>query len=292
MTNLDWNQLRAFHATGAAGSLSAAARRLGLTQPTLSRQVQALESRLGVALFDRPGRRLVLTAAGQELMTHLYVMGEAAEAVALAASGQMQEVGGRVCISTTDSYAVHVMPPILARIRREVPRLAISVKASNAISDLHRLEADIAIRHVPPDRDGLAGEQVGETEAGFYAAQAWVDRHGMPAGPQDLRGEDLIGFEDGDRYAAWLRGIGVEVRGDDMRLGSDSSLAVWEMLRQGMGVTMMLREIAARTPGIVRLLPDMAPVPVPIWVVTHRDLQESPRIRLVRRILAEELARL
>ena len=289
---MDWNHLSAFHATATNGSLSAAARRLGLTQPTLSRQVLALEAELGVALFERFGRKLVLTQIGADLLEHIRVMGDAADAVALAASGRVQEIGGRVSISATDTFSAYVLPEIIARIRSTAPQITIMIVASNDLSDLHRREADIAIRHVRPDRPGLIGQHIRDTEAGFYASEDWIARHGMPAEPADLARADLIGFDDAVRFSGYLGGIGIPMDAADFRLMSDSGVTVWEMVNRGLGVAAMLREVADRTPGVRRLVPDMAPIPVPIWLVTHRDLQSSPRIRLVQSILAEELSRM
>lgn len=292
MRPADWNQLRAFHATAATGSLSAAARRLALTQPTLSRQVAALEEHLGLPLFDRRGRRLVLTQAGRDLLEQVGPMGDAAEAVALVASGRIAEIGGRVRISATDSYSAYLLPPMIERIQAEAPQIRIEINAANKLSDLHRLEADIAIRHVPPDRPGLVGQHIRDTEAGFYAAESWVARSGLPTTPEHLARAGLIGIEDAEQLAAYLRGIGIPVEAADIRLASDSSVTVWEMARRGIGIAPMLREVADRTPGMVRLMPDLPPITVPIWLVTHREVQDAPRIRLVRRILGEELAAL
>ncbi|MCG6114105.1 MAG: LysR family transcriptional regulator [Mesorhizobium sp.] len=292
MKSLDWNHIRAFHATATAGSLSAAARELGLTQPTLSRQVMALEDELGVVLFERVGRKLVLTETGTELLAHIKVMGEAADTVALAASGRGEQITGRVSISATDTYATFILPPIIERIRLEAPQLTIAIIASNELSNLHRREADIAIRHLGPDRPGLVGQHLRDTQADFYASDEWVARNGLPETPGDLAGVDLIGFDDAAQYAGYLQEIGFGVSEGEFRLMSSSSVAIWEMVRRGMGVAPMLREIASRTPGIVRLLPDAPPIEVPIWLVTHQELQAAPRIRLVHGILAEELRRL
>lgn len=292
MSVTDWNHLRAFHATAMAGSLSAAARLLKLTQPTLSRQVGALEAELGVVLFDRVGRKLVLTATGADLLQHMRVMGDAADAVALAASGRSQDIGGRVSISATDTYAAYVLPAIVARIRAAAPQLALAIVASNDLSDLHRREADIAIRHVQPDRPGLVGQHIRDTQAHFYASDDWIARNGMPERPADLARPDLIGFDDPIRFAGFLAGIGIAMKPADFRILSASAVTVWEMVRQGLGIGGMLREVADRTPGVRRLVPDMAPIPVPIWLVTHRELERSPRVRLVQAILAEELSML
>ena len=291
MKTMDWNHIRAFHATAAAGSLSAAARQLGLTQPTLSRQVLALEADLGVALFERRGRKLVLTQIGMDLLDHIRIMGDAADTVALAASGRVQEIGGRVSISVTDTYAAYILPGIIERIRAEAPQITIVIVASNELSNLHRREADIAIRHVRPDRPGLVGQHVRDTEARFYASEDWVARNGLPKDPADLAKAGLMGFDD-KRFSGFLREIGIPIDAADFRIFSDSSVAIWEMVKRGIGVAVMLREIADRTPGVMNLLPDMKAIPIPIWLVTHQELQSSPRIRMVQTILAEELARM
>ncbi|GGE82229.1 LysR family transcriptional regulator [Stappia taiwanensis] len=289
MRSLDWNHLRAFHATATTGSLSGAARQLGLTQPTLSRQVQSLEEQLGVALFERPGRKLVLTPTGHEMLKHIGTMADAAQAAALTASGEMQELRGRVRISASDSVAAYLLPGIALHLRDKAPRLTIEILAANELSDLHRMEADIAIRHQSPDRPGLTGQHLRDTEAGFYASEDWIARNGMPATLAELAGDDLLGFDDTDRFSAYLRGTGIPMEADDFRLISSSSVTVWEMVKRGLGVAPMLCDIAKRTPGVVRLLPDLATTPVPIWLVTHDALQASPRIRLVLKVLAKEL---
>lgn len=291
MNTPDWNHIRAFHATAVEGSLSAAARRLGLTQPTLSRQVAALEAELGVTLFERIGRRLVLTRTGMDLLEHVRAMGEAAQSVTLAASGHVQEISGRVSISATDTYAAYILPGIVERIRAEAPEITVTIIASNALSDLRHREADIAIRHVRPDAPELIGRHLRDTEAHFYAARAWIDRHGLPQAPADLAGPGLLGFDDGERYAAHLQGIGIPMSPEAFRVLSENTVAIWEMVRRGLGIAAMLREVAAHTPEVVRLLPDLPPIRVPIWLVTHRELYASRRLRVVHDILAEELTR-
>lgn len=150
MEDLDWNQLKAFFQTAQTGSLSAAARKLGLTQPTLSRQVAAIEQRMGVTLFERVGKAMVLTPTGQDLLEHARAMGAAAEALGLAASRRSQAVGGVVSVSASDAVAAYLLPPILRRLQAQEPGIAVEVIPSDALSDLLRREADIAIRHIKP----------------------------------------------------------------------------------------------------------------------------------------------
>jgi DNA-binding transcriptional LysR family regulator len=292
MRGPDWNHIRAFHATAAAGSLSAAARKLGLTQPTLSRQVAALEAELGVMLFERVGRKLVLTHTGRELLDHVRPMDEAANLMALAATGRVEAISGRVSISASDGYAAYVLPEIVGRIRAEAPQITVEIIATNALSDLQAREADIAVRHVRPEQPGLVGRHLRDAEAHFYASTEWIALHGRPQEPADLAGPGLLGFDDTEQYSHYLRRIGIPASAEDFRLVSGNSVVVWEMVKRGLGVAAMLHEIAERTPGVERLLPDMPPIPVPVWLVTHRELHTSRRIRFVHDLLAEELSRM
>ena len=290
MSKFDWNHALAFWTTVEEGSLSAAARKLGLTQPTLSRQVAALEQSLGVTLFERLGKSLVLTESGLDLIEHVRAMGSAADTVLLAASGQAQSIEGRVTISASDGFAAYVLPDIVHRIREAAPQITLEIVASNALSDLRRREADIAIRHVRPDQPDLIGRHVKESEAHLYAAQSWVDQNGMPRHPADLARAGFIGLGDGARLAGHLQSRGLPVSEANFILASENSVVVWEMVKRGLGISFQMREIAAQTPGIVRLLPQIEPFPVPIWLVTHRELRTSRRIRTVFDHLAEALA--
>jgi DNA-binding transcriptional LysR family regulator len=289
MISVDWNLARAFYATAKAGSLSAAARRLGLTQPTLSRQVALLETELGVTLFERIGKRLVLTETGQSLVAHGQAMGDAADAMALAASGRAQAVEGRVSISATDAYSAYILPDICARIRKEAPHVTLVIISSNALSDLRRREADIAIRHVRPDEPDLIGQLVRESTACFYASESWLARNGAPQRAEDIKPHDLIGYDDTAVFAQYMCQLGMAVTADSFRLVSENTVVAWEMVKRGHGIGVMMPEIAERTPGVVKLLPHLQLPRVPVWLVTHRELRTSQRIRLVFDVLAEEL---
>ncbi len=287
--SFDWNQARAFLITAEEGSLSAAARALGQTQPTLGRQVAALETHLGVTLFERVGRSLALTQAGLELLEHVRSMGAAAGRVSLAASGQAQAVEGLVSVTVTDVMAVYCLPPILGRLAEQAPGIEVDIVASSALRDLRRREADIAIRHVRPDEPDFVAQCVRESELHFYASSAWIARHGRPERVADLADAAFIGFDDTERMIARLREVGLPLTRSHVRLRATSALVVWELVRQGLGIAPMMAEIAAMTPGVERVLPDLAPIPVPTWVVTHRELHTSRRIRLVFDLLAAGL---
>lgn len=292
MLELDWNLARAFCATAETGSLSSAARTLGLTQPTLSRQVQSLERELGVALFERIGKRLVLTEAGIGLLDHAKAMAAAANALSLAAAGRSEEIEGIVTISAIDIHWAHVLPEIVARVRREAPQVTISALATDAISDLRRREADIAIRLVRPTEPDLIAQLAGETTAHFYAADSWVAAHGLPREIADIAAVDLIGIAPMDRFFDHMAAAGIPVRPEQCRIVTENGVTLWELVRRGLGVGMMLAEVGSRTPGVVRLLPQLQGLTVPVWLVSHRELRTSRRVRLVFDILQDELQRL
>ncbi|MDO9504450.1 MAG: LysR family transcriptional regulator [Hydrogenophaga sp.] len=290
MNQLDWNQLKAFLETADTGSLSAAARKLGLTQPTLSRQVAAIERQMGVTLFERVGKSMSLTPTGLELLEHARAMGAAAEALSLAATGRSQAAGGVVSVSATDAVAAHLLPPMVRRLREQEPGIAIEVIASNALSDLLRREADIAIRHVKPEQPDLIARLIREASASFYASEDWVRIHGHPRNADDAAHLAFVGADRSGQYLSYLRQHGLPLSEANFSCYAEHSVASWSLVRQGMGIGAMMDEIARETPGVVRVLDDVPRVHFPIWLVSHRELRTSRRIRVVFEALAQGLA--
>ena len=287
----DWNRLRAFLATAEAGSLSGAAKALGLTQPTLSRQVSVLENQLSLLLFERVGRGLELTDAGRELLAHVRDMGAAADRLTVSAIGQQSGISGRVSISASDILSHTLLPGVVAELRRRAPQLAIEVVATNQLSDLLRREADIAIRHVRPEQPNLVARRVREGHGLFYAASDYLDRRGRPATPEALAKLDWVAFGDPALMCGHIRAMGVPVTPDSFVLHSENGIVAWEMVCSGMGVGPMDASIAAQEPRVEPVLPEMLSVDFPVWLATHREIHNSPRIRLVFDHLAEVLAR-
>ena len=290
MNNLDWNQLKAFLETAETGSLSAAARKLGLTQPTLSRQVAAIEQSMGVTLFERVGKSMALTPTGLDLLEHARTMGAAAEALSLAATGSSQAVRGVVSVSATDVVSSVLLPPLVKKLHDQEPGIAIDVIPSNALSDLLRREADIAIRHVKPEQPDLIARLIREASAHFYASESWVNAHGHPRSAEDAARLSFVGSDRSGQYLGYLRMHGLPLSEANFSCYADHSVAHWALVRQGMGIGVMMEEIANATPGMVRVLDDLPPVRFPIWLVTHRELRTSKRIRMVFDALAQGLA--
>lgn len=290
MDKLDWNQLKAFLETAEMGSLSAAARKLGLTQPTLSRQVAAIEQSMGVTLFERVGKAMALTPTGLDLLEHARAMGSAAEALSLAATGRSTSVGGLVSVSATDVVAAYLLPPLVQRLREQEPGIAIEVISSNALSDLQRREADIAIRHVKPEQPDLIARLIRQAAAHFYASEDWVKAHGHPRSAADAANLTFVGADRSGQFLGFLRAHGLPVTEANFSCYADHSVAHWSLVRHGMGIGAMMDDVALETPGIVRVLNEVPPVHFPIWLVSHRELRTLRRIRVVFEVLAQGLA--
>lgn len=285
----DWNQLHAFIATVETGSLSAAARELDLTQPTVGRQVTALEQDLGVVLFERVGRSLALTVAGRELYESARSMSEAANRLSIIASGHSQSVEGLVRITASDIVAAYILPPILLQLHNLAPGIAVEIVAANDVRDLMRREADIAIRHVQPDQPELIARRCRGTTAHLYASSSYLDHHGRPQTGADLATASFIGFAEDDGLVGELNLRGVPVTRANFKWTTGSVVTAWELIRQGLGIGVIFRDVGAGAPGVEPVLPDLAPFDVPVWLAVHRELHTSRRIRLVFDLLVEKL---
>lgn len=286
----DWNRARAFLVTAEEGSLSAAARALGMAQPTLGRQVDALEQELGVVLFERAGRGLILTPSGYQLLEHVRDMGDAANRMSLAATGQSSSIGGTICITASDIYAANILPPIINKLRIIEPSIKVEIVATNRPSDLRRREADIAIRNFRPTEPDLIAKKVIEVPGRLYVAKEYIQRVGPFNTPDELSKADFVNIDSTGGMMAILNNMGLSLSEDNFPLLSENMQVAWEMVKQGLGVGVMDGRIGDAEPLVQRALPDLAPIMFPIWLVAHRELNTSPRIRLVFDLLAKELA--
>jgi len=286
----DWNRARAFLVTAEEGSLSAAARALGMTQPTLGRQVSALEKELGVALFERVGLGLILTPSGLDLVEHVRAMGDAASRVSLTASGQSQSIEGNVCITCSEYYAVFVLPPIIKKLRKLEPKITIEIIATNTTSDLRRREADIAIRNFRPTQPELIAKKIKDVSARLYATPAYLKEIGDPKTPKDLSRADFISFDEISGLISGLNALGLSINKHNFPLQTEHFITHWELVKQGIGVGIMPEELGETEAKVVQALPTLEPISFPIWLTAHRELNTSRRIRMVFDLLAAELA--
>ncbi|MCA9716337.1 MAG: LysR family transcriptional regulator [Myxococcales bacterium] len=288
----DWNHARAFLATAEEGSFSAAARALGVAQPTIGRQIAALEEELGVDLFERVGRAVRPTSVGLDLAEHVRAMRAGAERVALTAAGQAMSLEGAVSIAASEVIAAYLLPPIFARARAAHPALELELVVSNSVSDLRRREADIAVRNFRPKDAELYARKIHDGRARLYAAPAYLARLGDPTSPEDLvANAEIFAFDRTDLMLDGLKALGLPVTPRNFPIVTGNHLVQWELAKRGLGICIIMEEIGDAEPRVRQVLPALPPIPVPLWLTSHRELRTSRRIRVVFDLLAEGLSR-
>ncbi len=285
----DWDHYRSFLAVVRERSLSAAARALELTQPTLGRHIAALEASLRVKLFTRSQAGLRPTVAALEVVAHAEAMALSAEALQRAASGDVDEPNGTVRVTASEMIGVEVLPPILTAFRQAHPGIEIELALSNANQDLLRREADIAVRMIAPRQKALVAAKLGDVKVGLFGHQRYLAEHGIPRRLEDLRHHAMIGFDADSSALRALRMTALPVSRDAFAFRSDSEHAQLAMLRAGFGLAGAQIGIAARDPNLVRVLPAMFEFPLQMWLVMHEDLRDTRRIRLLYDHLAAGL---
>jgi len=276
-----WDELRTFAEVARDGSLSGAARRLGLTQPTVGRHIDALEAALGLTLFTRSPRGLAPTPAALALEPHVEAMAAAAAALARTASGEAAADRGAVRVTASEIVGVEVLPPMLAAFHAEHPGIAIELALTNRTQDLARRDADIAVRMVRPTQSGLVARRLGSSRISLFAHRDYLARFGEPRSLADLASHCFIGF---DRDNSTFRGAGDFARSmtrESFGLRCDSDLAQLAALRAGVGIGGCQDNIARRTPELVPVLPNAFHYALEVWLVMHEDLKATRRVRLL-----------
>lgn len=287
--DFDWNHVRAFLATVEEGSLTAAARATGATQPTLGRQVSALEEELGVALFSREGRGLSLTPTGLRLVEHARSMAEQALRFSRVAAGQSLSLDGPICISAGEVIAAHILPPIVADIRARHPGIQIHIVATNQVSDLGGREADIALRNFRPAEGELVARKVREDRGYLYATPDYLASLGCPLSPEGLSTAEFVAFDDSDLFMDGLNAMGLSLGPQNFPWVSANQQVQWALVTQGSCVGVMMETLGDADSRVVRVLPAQFAFPVPLWLTSHREVRTSQRVRTVFDLLVEAL---
>jgi molybdate transport repressor ModE-like protein len=283
-----WDHYRTLLAVLAEGSLSGAARTLGLSQPTVGRHIETLEEELGAPLFTRSAGGLAPTEAALALRPHAEAMAAAAEALVRTASGERDAVRGVVRITASDVVGVEVLPPMLTSFHEAYPDVSIELALSNRMEDLLRREADIAVRMVRPTQGALLARRVGSVRLGLYAHRRYIEAHGIPKSMEDPAIAS-IGFDRAVQMARSLQESQIHLDRDTFTLRTDNDLAQIAALRAGFGVGACQLQIAARDPDLVPVLQDQFRYEMEVWVAMHEDLKTSRRMRLMFDWLVEGL---
>lgn len=289
MTEPSWDHYRAALAVLEEGSFSGAARALGLTQPTLGRQVAALERALGVALFTRSPTGLAPTEAALILAPYARSLKATADALHRAVASDAEGLSGRVRITASEVVGAEVLPPILAALHARHPGLSVDVMLSDRMQDLLRRDADIAVRMAPPTQAALVARRVGTIRLGLYGHRRYLVARGLPERSADLAHHSVIGF---DAETPFLRAMMREtpaLAAARFAWRSDSTLAQLAAVRAGFGLGACHTALAARDPDLVRVLPEIV-WDLPTFVAMHEDLRSLRRCRAAFDALADGMA--
>ncbi|HEX5648881.1 MAG TPA: LysR family transcriptional regulator [Steroidobacteraceae bacterium] len=275
-----WELYRSFLGVLSEGSLSGAARLLGITQPTVGRHISALETSLGFALFTRSQAGLLPTEAALSLRTYAEAMSSTAAALQRAAASQGAGVKGTVRVSASEVVGAELLPPILGEIRDQHPELTIELVLTNRVQDLLRREADIAVRMTPPRQGALVAKRVDPVTLGLHAHRSYLALRGTPRNSAELERHSLIGFDVETPFLRAARKALPMWTREAFSLRTDSDLAQLALIRSGCGIGVCQVAIAKRDPSLVRVMARQFEFKLETWVTMHEDLRSSPRCKV------------
>ncbi|MFK7999330.1 MAG: LysR family transcriptional regulator [Polyangiales bacterium] len=285
---MDWDLVRSFHAVMEAGSLSGAARQMGISQPTVGRHIAELEEQLGAVLFERAGR-LRPTESARTLMAHAKAMHDAATLLRLRAAGDAQALSGSVRVTASQIVAVYRLPPILARVSTAQPNIDLELVVSNDNQNLLRRDADIALRMVEPTQKEIIAKRIGDIPMGLFAHRDYLAERGTPKSAEDLLAHTFIGYDRSDLLLRGIRAFGLQVSREDFRIRTDDQVAQVELMRAGAGIAATQCAVAAAHPELVQVIPELPIPPLTLWLATHREVHTSARVRAIYDLLSAEM---
>jgi DNA-binding transcriptional LysR family regulator len=288
----NWDLYRSFLSVLQEGSLSGAARALGLTQPTVGRHIDALEQALGLSLFTRSQTGFIATDAAHALQPYAETLSSASAALLRAASGMGREdalIKGVVRVTASEVISVEVLPPILSRLRATHPGVTIELAVSNRIENLLRRDADIAVRMQRPEQDVLVARRIGNIELGFHARRDYLARHGTPQTWEQLAQHALIGIDRENAFTRKLQPLLGDLSSVSYALRSDSDLVHLASIRAGLGIGICQVRLAQRNPDLVRIAPDLLNIALDTWLAMHENLRSNPACAAVYTALAAGL---
>lgn len=286
---MEWTALRDFVAVAETGSLSAAARSLGSSQPTVGRRIEQLEKQLNTLLFNRTSQGLILTQTGERVLTYARRMSDEALTIERISSGSNQRLEGSVRVTLTDMMGNQWLPALLPEFRRRYPGLCLEVVVDNRSLDLIKREADIAVRFFRPRQLDLVARRSVSINYGLYAAAEYLDRVGRPRHMRDFKQHYFVSYDEAIHRNATLKRLERLIGLDRIVHRSNSSAGVLAAIKQSIGIGIAGCYFADQELQLQRLLPGHFNYSFEVWVVTHTDMHKSARIKAVFDFLIEKL---
>lgn len=286
----NWNLIRSFLEVYRQGSLSAAARSLGVSQPTLTRDIQSLETDTGLHLFHRTTKGLVLTEQGENLVEAAEKMGEAADSFSRMASGLSEELVGTVRVSANEIVGIYLLPKIITGFRKLYPGVQVELVISNQVSSLNKREADLALRMFKPNQPDLVCRRMADMELGFYAHRDYLRENGVPKRIEDLHNHELIGEDLNREFIDGAERLGYTFTERDFSIRTDHLLAQIAVARAGGGIVGLHKQIAKQWHELQQVLSSIVLPKLECWLVCHRDVQYNSNMRALMRYIGDNLS--
>jgi DNA-binding transcriptional LysR family regulator len=286
---LSWDHIRTFSEVAKQGSLLAASRHLGLTQPTVGRHIDLLEEGLGFKLFVRGREGMRLTEKGADLVaTADEMLGTAADFERVA-SGLEEQIEGTIRISANEILGALLLPGLMADFMADNPMIEVEIDVSNEATNLLQRDADIAIRMFRPTQNDLVARKIRNLPLGLFAHESYLERRSVPQTVEDLNQHVLVGLDRNPSLIAAFGAVGLRLAPSEFQFRCDSLISGISAVRAGIGIGPLHVGMASLWPGVVPVLPDL-PVPaLELWLACHADVRHNKRIRMVMDCLAEKL---
>lgn len=287
MNNVPWGLIRSFLAVAEFGSLSAAAREMGTSQPTLSRDIQALEASTALQLFQRSPQGLRLTEAGQRLVESAQNMQQSASHFERQAEGLSTTLEGDIRVSVSEIVGLYFLPEAIAAFVHEHPKVHVEIVITNQASSLNKREADIALRMFCPTQPDLVARRLPDMKIGFFAHESYIQSKGEPASFAEWGNHQMIGFDAGMEFILGAKDMGINLSRKDFQFRTDSLIMQLQLARAGCGIVGTHVALIKHMPELKQVLKSVSLPPLEFWIVCHTDTQYNARIRALRQHLID-----
>ena len=290
MRKLPWDLIQSFAVVARLGSLSKASSELGISQPTLSRQMVALEHHLGMTLLDRSTQGVKVTSSGAKLLDSCESMQSAADQLSRIASGTAATIEGEVRISANEVIGLYYLPELLTEFGELYPEVTVELEISNQAISLNKRDADVALRMFRPTQPELIARRLPNIGLTFVASKDYLAKHGSINELSDVAEHRIIGFDRDAQVADALEQLQLPFSANDFSLRTDFLPLQIELARQNAGLTITHNFLLNRFTDLYAVLPNLTLPSLEFWLVCHADVQHNRRIRVMMDFLFERLS--
>lgn len=288
MNSENWQWWQYFLAIAKQGSLSKAVETLNISQPTLSRQLQAMEKQLGQSLFDRSTQGLLLTEFGRNLLDECQQMQNSADRLKRLVAGQSHTLTGRIRLAANELVALHYLPKIIPSFMDQYPEVSVEVEVSNRASNLDKRDADVAIRMFPPTQLDLICRHLFDIPLGFYASAQYLKVHGVPSHSKELFERRILGYDRDRQFEEGSQKMGWPIKNEQFQFRTDFMPLHLALACNDGGIVVTHKGLCEET-DLVEINLEFELPKLPIYLVCHRDVQHNKKIRVLMDFLAEQL---